>query len=174
MMAHFGNEYQFSNGQQKQIVANVIKCTRSLVQSVPVPERSCFQSTFTSRVDDKGRSRRAGEGGKKKKNLRGLTDHVDGGPSGPHTRMLLDGVVESGLTELNSRHTDPEAQAEQPRHDRTHLLKRWSQKKYTSCSQPMTSRKKKKQLMPARTLCLSHAQNLGVNTKQIQHFSQTV
>lgn len=43
--------------------------------------------------------------------------------------MLLDGVVESGLTELNSRHTDPEAQAEQPRHDRTHLLKRWSQKK---------------------------------------------
>lgn len=81
------------------------------------------------------------EGGE---NLRGLTDHVDGGPSGPHTRMLLDGVVESGLTELNSRHTDPEAQAEQPRHDRTHLLKRWSQKKYTSCSQPMTSRKGKK------------------------------
>lgn len=37
--------------------------------------------------------------------------------------MLLDGVVESGLTQLNGRHTDPEAQAEQPRHDRTHLLK---------------------------------------------------
>lgn len=37
--------------------------------------------------------------------------------------MLLDGVVESGLTQLNGSHTDPEAQAEQPGHDRTHRLK---------------------------------------------------
>lgn len=37
--------------------------------------------------------------------------------------MLLDGVVESGLTQLNGSHTDPEAQAEQPGHDRTHLLR---------------------------------------------------
>lgn len=37
--------------------------------------------------------------------------------------MLLDGVIESGLTQLNGSHTDPEAQAEQPGHDRTHLLR---------------------------------------------------
>ena len=36
--------------------------------------------------------------------------------------MLLDGVIESGLTLLNDSHADPEAQAEQPGHDRTHLL----------------------------------------------------
>lgn len=58
-----------------------------------------------------------------------LTDHVDGGPSGPQTRVLLDGVVERGLAQLKRRHADPEAQAEQPRHDGTHLLERWSQKK---------------------------------------------
>lgn len=63
------------------------------------------------------------------RNQRRLTDHVDGGSSGPQTRVLLDGVVESGLAQLNRRHADPEAQAEQPRHDRTHLLERWSQKK---------------------------------------------
>lgn len=145
-MAHLGNEHQFSDGRQQQIVANLIKHMRSPDQSVPVPVRSWYQNTFTSSVDEKdcrNHSRRAGEAGRKK-TWGGLTDHVDGGPSGPHTRMLLDGVVESGLTELNSRHTDPEAQAEQPRHDRTHLLKRWSQKKYTSCSQPMTSQKKTK------------------------------
>lgn len=52
-----------------------------------------------------------------------LTDHVDGGPPRPRPRVLLDGVVESGLTQLNGSHTDPEAQAEQPGHDRTHLLR---------------------------------------------------
>lgn len=54
---------------------------------------------------------------------------MDGGSAGPQTRVLLDGVVESGLAQLNCRHADPEAQAEQPRHDRTHLLERWSQKR---------------------------------------------
>lgn len=63
------------------------------------------------------------------RNQRRLTDHVDGGSSGPQTRVLLDGVVESGLAQLNRRHADPEAQAEQPRHDSTHLLGRWSQKR---------------------------------------------
>lgn len=48
---------------------------------------------------------------------------MDGGSSGPRPMMLLDGVVESGLTQLNGSHTDPEAQAEQPGHDRTHLLR---------------------------------------------------
>lgn len=37
--------------------------------------------------------------------------------------MLLDGVVESGLTQVNGRHADPEAKVEQPGHDRTHLLR---------------------------------------------------
>lgn len=58
-----------------------------------------------------------------RKTSEGLTNHVDGGSPGPHPVVLLDGVVEGGLTQLNSSHTDPEAQAEQPRHDRTHLLK---------------------------------------------------
>lgn len=48
---------------------------------------------------------------------------MDDGSPGPQTRVL-DGVVESGLAQLNRRHADPEAQAEQPRHDRTHLLER--------------------------------------------------
>lgn len=48
---------------------------------------------------------------------------MDGGSSRPRPMMLLNGVVESGLTELNGSHTDPEAQAEQPGHDRTHLLR---------------------------------------------------
>lgn len=48
---------------------------------------------------------------------------MDGGPPRPRPRVLLDGVVESGLTQLNGSHTDPEAQAEQPGHDRTHLLR---------------------------------------------------
>lgn len=75
-----------------------------------------------------------------------LTDHVDGGPSRPRPGMLLDGVVESGLTQLNGSHTDPEAQAEQPGHDRTHLLrtsrggvKKKNQKKPHHVPQPMTS-----------------------------------
>lgn len=59
----------------------------------------------------------------RRESLEGLTDHVDGGSSGPRPMMLLDGVVESGLTQLNGSHTDPEAQAEQPGHDRTHLLR---------------------------------------------------
>lgn len=74
-------------------------------------------------------SLRGGEGGKAPE---GLTNHVDGGSPRPHSMMLLDGVVESGLTQLNGSHTDPEAQAEQPRHDRTHLLRtsRGGVKKY--------------------------------------------
>ena len=44
------------------------------------------------------------------------------GSSRPRPMMLLDGVIESGLTLLNDSHADPEAQAEQPGHDRTHLL----------------------------------------------------
>lgn len=74
-------------------------------------------------------SLRGGEGGKAPE---GLTDHVDGGSPRPHSMMLLDGVVESRLTQLNGSHTDPEAQAEQPRHDRTHLLRtsRGGVKKY--------------------------------------------
>lgn len=68
-----------------------------------------------------------------------LTDHVDGGPPRPRPRVLLDGVVESGLTQLNGSHTDPEAQAEQPGHDRTHLLRTSGggvkkKKRNTSCS----------------------------------------
>ena len=66
-----------------------------------------------------------------------LTDHVDGGSPGPHPMMLLDGFVESGLTQLNGSHTDPEAQAEQPRHDRTHLLRT-----DTALSQTHTHKKK--------------------------------
>lgn len=71
-MAHLGNEHQFSNGRQKQIVANLIKHTRRPVQSVLVPVRSWYQNTFTSSVDEKdsrNHSRRAGEAGRK--NLRG-------------------------------------------------------------------------------------------------------
>lgn len=45
------------------------------------------------------------------------------GPAGPRPRMLLDGVVEGGLAQLDGRYADPEAQAEQPGHDRTHLLR---------------------------------------------------
>lgn len=75
----------------------------------------------------------------RRESLEGLTDHVDGGSSGPRPMMLLDGVVESGLTQLNGSHTDPEAQAEQPGHDRTHLLRTGSGTQNTSCSQPMTS-----------------------------------
>lgn len=48
---------------------------------------------------------RAGE----RESSEGLTDHVDSGSSRPRPMMLLDGVVESGLTQLNSSHTDPEA-----------------------------------------------------------------
>lgn len=50
--------------------------------------------------------------------------------------VLLDGVVESGLTQLNGSDADPEAQAEQPGHDRTHLLwtGRGGVKKNTSCT----------------------------------------
>lgn len=48
---------------------------------------------------------------------------MNGGSFRPRPMMLLDGVVESGLTQLNGSHTDPEAQAEQPGHDRTHLLR---------------------------------------------------
>lgn len=50
-------------------------------------------------------------------------NHMNCGPPRPCPRMLLDGVVESGLTQLDGSHTDPEAQAEQPGHDRTHLLR---------------------------------------------------
>lgn len=53
----------------------------------------------------------------------GLTNHVNCGPPRPRPRMLLDGVIESGLTQLDGSHADPEAQAEQPGHDRTHLLR---------------------------------------------------
>lgn len=49
-------------------------------------------------------------------------DHVYGGAPRPRPGMLWDGVIESGLTQLNGSDTEPEAQAEQPRHDRTHLL----------------------------------------------------
>lgn len=51
-----------------------------------------------------------------------LTNHVYGGAPRPGPGMLRDGVIESGLTQLNGSDTEPEAQAEQPRHDRTHLL----------------------------------------------------
>ncbi len=75
------------------------------------------------------------------KQERKLTDHVDGGSSRPRPMMLLDGVVERGLTQLNGSHTDPEAQAEQPGHDRTHLLRTGrGGVKNTSCSQRMTSK----------------------------------
>lgn len=50
-------------------------------------------------------------------------DHVYGGAPRPGPGMLRDGVIESGLTQLNGSDTEPEAQAEQPRHDRTHLSK---------------------------------------------------
>lgn len=53
----------------------------------------------------------------------GLTDHVHCGSARPRPRTLLDGVVESGLAQLDGRQTEPEAQAEQPGHDRTHLLR---------------------------------------------------
>lgn len=53
----------------------------------------------------------------------GLTNHVNGGSARPRPRTLLDGVVESGLAQLDGRQTEPEAQAEQPGHDRTHLLR---------------------------------------------------
>lgn len=45
------------------------------------------------------------------------------GSTRPRARMLLDGVIESSLTQLDGSQTDPEAQAEQPGHDRTHLLR---------------------------------------------------
>lgn len=53
----------------------------------------------------------------------GLTNHVNGGSARPRPRTLLDGVVESGLAQLDGSQTEPEAQAEQPGHDRTHLLR---------------------------------------------------
>lgn len=59
----------------------------------------------------------------KKESTKRLTNHMNCGPPRPCPRMLLDGVVESGLTQLDGSHTDPEAQAEQPGHDRTHLLR---------------------------------------------------
>ena len=54
---------------------------------------------------------------------RGLTDGVDADPARSGAMLLLDGVVEGALTELNRSHTDPETQAEEPGHDRTHLLR---------------------------------------------------
>lgn len=93
----------------------------------PIPARHCQPlddprgKTFTPPC--RWGTSRSRSTGREKKPSEGLTDHVDCGSSRPHPRMLLDGVVESGLTQLNGRHTDPEAQAEQPRHDRTHLLK---------------------------------------------------
>jgi len=60
--------------------------------------------------------------GSKRESAEGLTDHMNCGSAWPRPRILLNGVVESGLTQLHGSHTDPEAQAEQPGHDRTHLL----------------------------------------------------
>lgn len=50
-----------------------------------------------------------------------LTDGVNGGSARPGPRIMVDGVVESGLTHLDGSQTDPEAHTEQPGHDRTHL-----------------------------------------------------
>lgn len=65
----------------------------------------------------------AARAGRMSRDEPGLTDHVNGGPSRPGPMSLLDGLVERGLTQLNGSHADPEAQAEQPGHDRTHLFR---------------------------------------------------
>lgn len=145
-MAYFKNEYQFSNGHPQQIVVfffvvfSQSSWGSNQTHEEPIPARHSQR-----RDDPRGKTftppcrwgaSRSWSRRRKKKPSEGLTDHVDGGSSRPHPWMLLDGVVESGLTQLNGRHTDPEAQAEQPRHDRTHLLKtgRGGVKKNTSCS----------------------------------------
>lgn len=54
---------------------------------------------------------------------------MDGGSAGPRPEMLRDGVGEGGLAQMDGRHADPKAQAEQPGHDWTHLFREGGQRK---------------------------------------------